>query len=298
MSAVQRRKIRIHQLQQMKDNGEAIAQMLVTNHRDAAIADSFGADIITASDAAATMLFGLDSTTGLTVDDMILVGRGVARHVKSAVCLVAMPYWSYQISPQQAVENAGRLIQATGADGVSCEVSRHHRASIEAIAKAGIPVQAHIGLSSQRLAQLGGVRGLGKTVDEAWDFVEDATEAAAAGCFSIIAELLAAEVTAHIAATVLVPVISIGSGDKCDGAGGLFEDLYGLAGPFVPRHAKVYHSFGPALEEGMRGFVGDVKQRSYPAPEHSVVMDPQEARKFKAAVARKTRKAAASQATA
>ncbi|GLB69175.1 3-methyl-2-oxobutanoate hydroxymethyltransferase [Arthrobacter mangrovi] len=289
-----RRKLRIPDLQQRKRNGEPLVQLLVTNHRDAAVADSFGADIITASDAAGLMLFGMDSSTDMTLDDMILVGRGIARNVRTAICLVAMPYWTYQVSPQQAVENAGRLIQATGADGVSCEVNRHHRDAVAAIVQAGIPVQAHIGLSSQRSAQLGGVRGLGKTMDEAWEFVDDASAMAEAGCFSIIAELLAAEVTGHIASTVPIPVISIGSGGSCDGAGGLFEDLYGLAGTHVPRHAKVYHTLGPMLEEGMQNFVADIRARTYPQREHSVVMEAAEARKFKTSITRRNRSTAAS----
>lgn len=287
------RKMRISDLSASKAEGRPLIQLLVTNHRDAAVADRRGADIITASDAAGLMLFGMKSTTEMGLRDMALVGRGVAQSASRAISVVAMPYWTYQVSPEKAVENAGYLIRETGADAVSCEVSRHHRASVEAVIRAGIPVQAHIGLSSQRKAQLGGIRGLGKTVAEAWDFVADAEAMAEAGCFSLIAELLAAEVTKYIADTLPIPVISIGSGGDCDGQGGLFEDLYGLAGPHVPRHAKVYHSLGTALEDGLVRFVEDVRSREYPAPENLVAMAPAEARKFRSSATRRSREQSA-----
>lgn len=277
-------KLKISDLAKKKAEGQKLTQMLVTNHRDAAVADAAGVDIITASDAAGLMLFGMETTRDMTLTDMILVGRGVARHVKRAVSVVAMPYWTYQVSPERAVDNAGALIQQTGADAVSCEVSRFHRPAIQAIVRAGIPVQAHIGLSSQRSAQLGGVRGLGKTVGEAWEFIADAEEMVEAGCFSIIAELLAEQVTEHIATTMPVPVISIGSGAACDGQGGLFEDLYGLAGQHVPRHASVYHKLVGSLEDGMNRFIADIESGAYPTSSHSVAMSPTEARKFKSSI--------------
>ena len=274
------RKIRPADLLKSKSEGKKLVQLLVTNHRDASVADQAGADIITASDAAALMLFGMDSPMEMTLQDMAIVGRGVSKHVKRALTAVAMPYWSYQVSAEKAVENAGYLIRNTGADAVSCEVNRHHHEAIKAIVQAGIPVQAHIGLSSQRLAQLGGVRGLGKTTAEACEFIEDAESMVDAGCFSIIAELLASQVTKHIADSVSVPVISIGSGGDCDGQGGLFEDLCGLAGAHVPRHAAVYHRLQEQLEDGATRFIEDVHSGAYPTSSHSVTMASAEARRF------------------
>ena len=209
--------------------------------------------------------------------------------VTAPFTVVAMPYWSYQVSPEKAVENAGYLIGRTGADAVSCEVSRHHRPAVQAIIQAGIPVQAHIGLSSQRLAQLGGVRGLGKTTDEAGEFIADAEEMVEAGCFSLLTELLASQVTKHITDSVPVPVISIGSGSDCDGQGGLFEDLYGLAGSHVPRHAAVYHKLNEQLDDGISRFIADVQSGEYPTSSHSIVMPPAEGRKLKASISRRRR---------
>lgn len=282
MSSSERvRRVRIADLDQKKRDGEKIVQMAVTNYRDAVIADRLGADLLTASDVAVATVLGRDDTVSATLDEMALFGQAVARGAKHAFRLVTMPYWTFHVSPQEAVRNAGELIQRAGADGVELEVNRNHAPAVEAIVAAGIPVQAHIGLSGQRIAQLGGFRGLGKSAPEAAFYAEDARIMADSGAFSLMCELLSTELTEHLAATLPIPVMSIGSGPRADGVSIVVEDLFALYEEHVPRHARVYEDLIPHVEKGISGYMADVRSGRYPAPEHSISMPAAERRKFR-----------------
>jgi 3-methyl-2-oxobutanoate hydroxymethyltransferase len=283
------RRVRIGDLLAKKELGEPIVQLAVTNYRDAVVADRIGVDIVTASDVAVVTVLGREDTLSATLDEMCLIGRAVATGVRRALRIVAMPYWTFHVSPAQAVDNAGRLIQATGADALELEVNRNHAAAVQAIVAAGIPVQAHIGLSGHRIPQLGGVRGIGKTATEAVQYVEDAELLVEAGAFSLICELLSTELTEHLAKNLPVPVVSLGSGWLGDGVSVVSEDLFGLYEEHVPRHARVYEQLIPRVEKGMSEYVADVRSRHYPGPEHSIAMPTEERRRFTTAVTRRAK---------
>lgn len=284
---VQSKPVRIPDLRERKLSKDKIVQLAVTNYRDAAIADRLGIDIITASDVAGSTIFGRSDIRTVTLDEMCLIGRAVVRGCRHALKIITMPYWTFQVSDQQAVENAGRLMQATGADGVELEANVSHASAVASIVRAGIPVQAHIGLSGQRLAQLGGFRGIGKVADEAVDCVEDGQALVDAGAFSLICELVASEVTEYLSQTVDVPVISIGSGAQADGASIVAEDLFGLYEEHIPRHARVYDYLIPRIEKGVGGYITDVRSSAYPGEEHSIRMRSGELREFHAAMGKR-----------
>lgn len=284
-SARGRPRTRLSTLEAKKSAGEAIVQLAVTNYADAKVADRLGIDIITASDVAGVTVLGRPDTRSVTLEEMCTIGAAVARGIRCALCVVTMPFWTYQVSPAQAVENAGRLIQRTGADAVECEVSRRHAEAVAAIVAAGIPVQAHIGLSGQRLAQLGGYRGMGKSAAEALELLEDGRAMAEAGCFSVLCELTSDEVTHQLAHQLPIPVISLGAGNGADGVSVVFEDLFARYEEHVPRHVKVYERVVPLLEKGLSSYIDEVRSGAYPAAEHSIAMRPAERERFLAALA-------------
>ena len=163
---------------------------------------------------------------------------------------------------------------------MKCEGNIHHARNIEAIIKAGIPVQGHIGICPMRMPQLGGFAAQGKTAERAKELVEDARAFVDAGCFSIMTEVCTAEVSQYLAETLDVPVISLGSGSTSDGVHIIGSDLFHLYEKHVPRHSKIYRDLVPILEDGYREYMADVKGRTYPGPEHTVFMKPEELDKF------------------
>jgi 3-methyl-2-oxobutanoate hydroxymethyltransferase len=193
---------------------------------------------------------------------------------------VDMPYWSFHVSAEQAVENAGRFVAESGAEVMKCEGNVHHAGNIEAIVKAGIPVQGHIGITPMRMPQLGGFRAQGKTADRAKELIEDAQAMVDAGCFSILCEVTTDEVCQYLAETLPVPVISLGAGNKGDGVHIIASDLFHLYEEHTPRHSKIYTDLIPILEDVYTRYMEDVRTRTYPGPEHTVFMDDDERTKL------------------
>jgi 3-methyl-2-oxobutanoate hydroxymethyltransferase len=195
--------------------------------------------------------------------------------------MVDMPYMSFHLSPQQAVDNAAKYVAQAGAEVMKCEGNQHHAKNIEAIVKAGIPVQGHIGICPMRMPQLGGFVAQGKTADRAKELIDDAWAFVDAGCFSIMCEVVTSEVCEYLAEVLPVPVISLGSGNKADGVHIIGSDLFHLYEKHVPRHSKIYRDLVPILEDGYKEYMHDVRNRIYPGPEHTVFMKDDELAKFK-----------------
>ena len=184
-----------------------------------------------------------------------------------------MPYWSFHTSAEQAVENAGRFVHEANAEVMKCEGNRHHAPNVEAIVKAGVPVQGHIGITPMRIAQLGGFFAQGKTADRARELVDDAIAFVEAGCFSIMTEVTTQEVTEYLARTLPVPVISLGGGQGGHGVHIITSDLMHLYPEHTPRHSKIYTDFIPIIEDVFTRYRDEVKAKVYPGPEHSVFME-------------------------
>ena len=279
-----RKKVTIPQLVNKMNAGEQIVQMAIYDYRSAVIADRVGIDILCVSDSGAMALFGHKSTVTVTFDEVMMMAKAVDRGSRYGIRMVDMPYMSFHRSADQAVENAGRFVAEANAEVMKCEGNQHHAKNIEAIVKAGIPVQGHIGITPMRIPQLGGFRAQGKTADSAKALVDDALAMVDAGCFSILCEVTSEEVCQYLAETLPVPVISLGAGNKSHGVHIITCDLFHLYEEHTPRHSKIYKDLIPIIEDVYIQYRDEVKERIYPGVEHTVYMPDDELIKFSNAV--------------
>jgi 3-methyl-2-oxobutanoate hydroxymethyltransferase len=286
-----RRKVTIPRLEEKMQRGEPIVQLAVYEYRHAVIADRLGIDILCVSDTGGMILFGHSDTTSVTFDEVMTMSKAVQRGSKYGLRMVDMPYWSFHVSAEQAVESAGRFVAESGAEVMKCEGNVHHAKNIEAIVKAGIPVQGHIGITPMRMPQLGGFRAQGKTADRAKELIEDAQAMVDAGCFSILCEVTTEEVCQYLAETLPVPVISLGAGNKADGVHIIASDLFHLYEEHTPRHSKIYTDLIPIIEDVYTRYIDDVRNRVYPGPEHTVYMPDDEREKLEQGLGWKRRDA-------
>jgi 3-methyl-2-oxobutanoate hydroxymethyltransferase len=279
-SGQKRKKITIRELQRKMREDEQIVQMAIYDYRSAVIADRLGIDILCVSDTGGMILFGHKSTVTVSFEEVMMMSQAIDRGSNYGLRMVDMPYWSFHVSPEQAVENAGRFVAEANAEVMKCEGNRHHARNIEAIVKAGIPVQGHIGITPMRIPQLGGFFAQGKSADQAKELVDDAWAMVDAGCFSIMCEVTTEEVCQYLTETLPVPVISLGAGNKAHGVHIITSDLMNLYEEHVPRHSKIYTDLIPIIEDVFTRYSEEVKSRAYPGPEHTVYMKPEELSKF------------------
>ena len=275
-----RRKVTIRTLQKKMREGEAITQLAAYDYRTAVVSDRLGMDILCVSDTGGMILFGHQSTVSVSFDEVMMMAKAIDRGSEFGLRMVDMPYWSFHVSPEQAVENAGRFVHEANAEVMKCEGNIHHARNIEAIVSAGVPVQGHIGITPMRMPQLGGFIAQGKTADRAKELIDDAKAFVDAGCFSILCEVTTQEVCEYLTETLPVPVISLGAGNRAHGVHIISSDLFHLWEEHVPRHSKIYTDLIPIMEDVINGYMGDVKSRAYPGPEHTVYMGDDEVETF------------------
>jgi len=280
VDTVKRRKVTIRTLQKKMREGEAITQLAAYDYRTAVVSDRLGMDILCVSDTGGMILFGHQSTVSVSFDEVMMMAKAIDRGSEYGLRMVDMPYWSFHVSPEQAVENAGRFVHEANAEVMKCEGNIHHARNIEGIVRAGVPVQGHIGITPMRMPQLGGFIAQGKTADRAKELIEDAQAFVDAGCFSILCEVTTQEVCEYLTDTLPVPVISLGAGNRAHGVHIISSDLFHLWEEHVPRHSKIYTDLIPIMEDVINGYMDDVKARSYPAPEHTVYMPDNEVEEF------------------
>ena len=297
-----RRKTTLRTLNAKMNKGDQIVQMAIYDYRSAVLADRLDIDILCVSDTGGMILFGHQSTVTVTFDEVMMMAKAIDRGSQYGLRMVDMPYWSFHTSAEQAVENAGRFVHEANAEVMKCEGNQHHARHIEAIVKAGIPVQGHIGITPMRMPQLGGFFAQGKTADIAKALVDDAWAFVDAGCFSILCEVTSEEVCQYLTETLPVPVISLGAGNKADGVHIITSDLFHLYEEHVPRHSKIYTDLIPIMEDVFIRYRDEVRAHIYPGPEHTVYMPDDELRAFKRMVGWKSagtsRKKASKKATA
>ena len=281
--AAARKKVTIPMLMEKKKKGEPIVQLAVYDYETAIIADRVGIDILCVSDTGGMVLFGHESTTSVSFEEVMFMAQAVKRGSQYGLRMVDMPYMSFHLSEQQAVDNAAKYVSQAGAEVMKCEGNQHHAKYIEAIVKAGIPVQGHIGICPMRIPQLGGFAAQGKTADRAKELVDDALAFVDAGCFSIMTEVVTSEVSEYLAKTLSVPVISLGSGNTSDGVHIIGSDLFHLYEKHTPRHSKIYCDLVPIIEKGLTDYRDDVRGRVYPGKEHTVFMKEDELKQVQGA---------------
>jgi len=212
---------------------------------------------------------GHSNTLSVTLEQMIYHTQNVARGIKESHLCVDMPFMTYQVSPEEALRNAGRLVAEGGAHSVKLEGGKTISASIQKITAAGIPVLGHIGLTPQSLHQLGGYKIQGKTETARETLIEDALAVENAGAFALVLESIPAELGQAITDKVNIPTIGIGAGPHCDGQILVIQDLLGLNSDFKPSFVKTYATLGATIQKAVKEFAFEVKSSQFPSKEHS-----------------------------
>ena len=275
-TASQRKKITTATFRQRKERGEPITMLTAYDYPTALAEDQAGIDSILVGDSLGMVVLGYANTLPVTMEDMLHHCKAVARGVKFALLIGDMPFMSYQTSTEEAVRNAGRFLQEGGMDAVKLEGGRERLEAIRAIVAAGIPVMGHLGLTPQSVNQLGGFKPQGKTASAAKRLIEDALLLEEAGCFSIVLESVPAKLAELISQKISIPTIGIGAGVGCDGQVLVTHDLLGLFDRFTPKFVKKYADFQGEMQRAFSEYIVDVQSRSFPADEHSVMMDDKE----------------------
>jgi 3-methyl-2-oxobutanoate hydroxymethyltransferase len=253
-----------------RKGGEKIVMVSAYDAMFARIADDAGVDAILVGDSLANIVAGQDSTLRVTLDQMIYHGQAARRGCTRALLVVDMPFLTYQVSSEDAMRNAGRIMQETGAQAVKLEGGSPARA--EAVAKVvemGVPVMGHLGFTPQSVHALGGARVQGKGDAAGQALLDEAKRLEDAGAFSVVLELVPAALASRVTAAIRVPTIGIGAGAGCDGQVLVLPDLLGLNGDFAPRFLKRYAELGAAAGNAVRQFVAETRDGSFPDEKHS-----------------------------
>ncbi len=258
----------------MKQRHERIAGLTAYDYTSAQILDAAGAHFILVGDSLGMVVQGEESTLPVTLDHIVYHSRLVARGVRRALVVGDMPFMTYQISAEEALRNAARLMQEANVGAVKLEGGTDIAATVARLVKTGIPVCGHLGFTPQSTHTLGGPRMQGGTIAEALRLVSDAQALASAGVFAIVLELVPATLADEITARVRVPTIGIGSGPACDGEIQVFHDLFGLYTDFKPRHTRRYLDMAEQITAAARRYVGDVTDRTFPGPEETCDLTP------------------------
>ena len=265
-------------LRRKKAAGERITMLTAYDYPTALALDQAGIDSILVGDSLGMVVLGYDNTLPVTMDEMIHHCRAVARGARRPLLIGDMPFLSYQVSPEEAVRNAGRFLQQGGMDAVKVEGGRERLPAIGAILQAGIPVMGHVGLTPQSIHQLGGFRPQGRTAQAAVELLGDAIALEEAGCFAIVLESIPQEWGEEVSRRLSIPTIGIGAGAGCNGQVLVTHDLLGLFERFTPRFARQYADLHGEMKRAFAAYIRDVEAGQFPGTEHSLAMDPDELR--------------------
>ncbi len=274
------KKMTIADLNRKKMNGQKITMVTTYDYPSATFADQAGIDTVLIGDSLGMVMLGHNSTVPVTMDDMLHHCKAVNRGIKNSFIICDLPFMSYHISREQALENAGRLIKEGGCDCVKLEGGTEMAPIVEAIVKAGIPVCAHIGLTPQTTTMLSGFRVQGKDAESARKLIQSARDLEQAGAFMIVFECIPDALAARITGELKIITIGIGAGKDCDGQVLVYHDLLGLFERFVPKMAKQYINLAPMIKEALGRYKTEVENGSFPGPEHSFAMSKEEADKI------------------
>jgi 3-methyl-2-oxobutanoate hydroxymethyltransferase len=277
------RKITLPDIAAMKARGEKIAVVTAYDAPSARLAEAAGIDVVLVGDSAAMAMLGHDSTVPVTLDEMLMLTRAVTRGAARPLVVADMPFGSYQVSDEAALEHGVRFVKEGRADAVKIEGAGSMLSRAAALVDGGIPVVGHIGLTPQSVTMLGGYKPQGRTAAAAQRLTADAVALQAAGCFSIVLEAIPAEVAAHITRALRIPTIGIGSGAGCDGQVLVWHDLLGITAGHVPKFVKQYAQIGEATERALAAYVADVRASRFPEARHTYSMPGDEFEDFEAA---------------
>jgi 3-methyl-2-oxobutanoate hydroxymethyltransferase len=265
-------KVTVLDIQQAKEEGRKLVMVTAYDYPFGLLATEAEVDIVLVGDSVGMVVMGLEGTVEVTMEHMIHHIKAVVRGCKGPLVVGDMPFMSYNTSIREAIHNAGRLMKEGGCDVVKLEGGVHFAPTIEAIVKAGIPVQGHIGLTPQTAGALGGFKMQGRDANAAKQIIDDAKALENAGVFSIILEAVPAPLGKLVTEAVKVPVIGIGAGPDVDGQVLVTHDMIGLFEKFIPKFVKQYTQIRPTILDALNRFKEDVQSVTFPGPEHSFKM--------------------------
>jgi 3-methyl-2-oxobutanoate hydroxymethyltransferase len=265
-------KVTVLEVQQAKEEGRKLVMVTAYDYPLGLLADEAGMDIVLVGDSLGMVVLGMDGTVEVTMEHMIHHIQAVVRGCKAPLIVGDMPFMSYNISVEEAVRNAGRLVKEGGCEVVKLEGGVDFAPTINAIVRAGIPVMGHIGLTPQTASAMGGFKIQGKDATAAKQIIDDAKAIEDAGCFSIILEAVPAPLGKLISETVTVPVIGIGAGPDVDGQVLVIHDVVGLYDRFVPKFVKQYANVKNVMMDALISYKQDVADVNFPGPENSFKM--------------------------
>jgi 3-methyl-2-oxobutanoate hydroxymethyltransferase len=255
-----------------KQGGQRITMLTAYDYATALALDQAGIDSILVGDSLGMVVLGYENTLPVTMEDMLHHCKAVSRGARRAFLVGDMPFMSYQVSVEKAVENAGRFLQEAGMDAVKLEGGRERLDAVRAIISTGIPVMGHLGLTPQSVHQLGGFRPQGKSALAGKRLLEDALLLQEAGCFGIVLESVPARLADLISKRLQIPTIGIGAGAACDGQVLVTHDLLGLFDRFTPKFVKKYADLRRETLQAFSTYIDEVNRGIFPAEEHTVEM--------------------------
>jgi 3-methyl-2-oxobutanoate hydroxymethyltransferase len=263
------RPLTVTDLLTMKAAGKRIVMLTCYDAVFARLLEEAGVDVLLVGDSLNQVIAGHETTLSATLDQMIYHAAAVRRGSRRALVFVDLPFLTYQISIAEAIRNAGRVLQETGAHGIKLEGGSHMVDTVTALVDRGIPVMGHLGLTPQSVHALGGYRVQGRNEDAAERLLRDAKLLQAAGACAVVLELVPAPVAGRISQSLTIPTVGIGAGPHCDGQVLVLHDMLGLNEQFAPKFLKHYAKLGQTVREAVRSFAGEVREGKYPGREHS-----------------------------
>ncbi len=263
------KKVTVPEIRARKSSGQKIAMLTAYDATMARLLDEGGADILLVGDSVGMVVQGLPNTLPVTLDEICYHSRAVARGTRRAQIVGDMPFMSFQVSSEKALEAAGKLMKEGAAEAVKLEGGEDVAEHVHRIVRAGIPVMGHVGLTPQSVHAMGGFRVQGKTEDDAERVLRDARTLEEAGAYAIVLEGIPADLAQRITEHVSVPTIGIGAGPHCDGQVLVCYDFLGMFRDLQPKFVKRFAELGEAVVQATRDYVDEVQRGSFPAAEHS-----------------------------
>lgn len=256
-----------------KKDGEKIVALTAYDFLTASLLDKIGVDITLVGDSLGMVVQGHENTLSVTIDDMVYHTKCVSRAIKNSLLVSDMPFLSYHISNEDALRNAGKLIQKGSAQAVKLEGGANVVPAIEKIVSAGIPVMGHIGLTPQDILSMGGYFVQGKDNKTGKKIIQDAKALEQTGIFALVLECIPTELAQEITKSISIPTIGIGAGSECDGQILVTHDLIGLFEKFKPKFVKRYLNLHDDVEKALNIYAKEVREGKFPGKEHSFFLD-------------------------
>lgn len=270
------KKLTIFDIQAKVARGEPVFQVTAVDFPTAQLVDRAGIDFILVGDSLGMTALGYSGTVPVTMAEMLHHAKAITRAVQRAIVVGDLPFGAYHSSPQQAIDNAVRMLKEGGCDVVKLEGGEEFAPTAAAVIRAGIPVMGHIGLTPQLVSKLGGFKVQGKDVTTGLQLIRDAQALEEAGCFAIVLEAMPDRIAQLITERLSIPTIGIGAGPHCSGQNLVLHDMVGLFDRFIPKFVKRYVNVSEQITTALEQFQAEVRAGEFPQAEHSFIIKDEE----------------------